>query len=350
MRLARGVLNQQYVRRPDVSLARENAVAMSHYSQISSAGLVSLLLGGIVLMAGQAAGQPVGAAGYVLGADDQIKISVLGVEELADRTVRIEPSGDIDLPIAGKVPASGLTLDQFKARLADRLSKSLVKPQISVEIVDFGSQPVSIMGAVNHPGVHQLRGRKSLAEVLALGDGLRPDAGPHVTITREIRYGAIPLRNAWPDATGKYSVATVEIKELMSGANPADNIPIFPHDVISVPTADLIYVIGDVKKPGEITLKEHSTMSVLQAVSTAGGYGPTPAPQHARIVRVSPGDAQRREIPVDLRKIMAGQSEDMMMRPNDILVVPDNSLKKAGNRALEAAVQAITGIVIWSRP
>jgi polysaccharide export outer membrane protein len=319
---------------------------MSYYSQIKLAGLVFLI--GSAVLTGQQA--PESTSHYVLGADDQIKINVLGVEEFADKTVRIEPNGDIDLPIAGKVRAGGLTLEELKAKLLNQLSTSLVKPEISIEIVDFGSQPVSIMGAVNHPGVHQLRGHKTLAEVLALADGLRPDAGPHVTISREIRYGPIPLRTAWPDPTGKYSVATVEIKELMAGTNPADNIPIFPHDVISIPTADVIFVIGEVKKPGEITLKDRSSISVLQALSSAEGYGPTPAPQNAKIVRMSPGNAQRTDIPVNLRKIMEGKAEDMAMRPNDILVVPASGPKKAGARALEAAVQAATGVLIWSRP
>ena len=324
---------------------------MCHHTQMNPARLIILLLSGYALLCGQqASAPPESSSQYVLGPADQLKISVLGVDELADKTVRITPSGDIDLPIAGRVHADGLTLEALKSRLTEQLSKSLIKPQVTIEIVDYGSQPVSIMGAVNHPGVHQLGGQKTLAEVLSLADGLRPDAGPHVTITREIRYGAIPLRNAWPDPTGKYSVASVELKDLMAGTDPADNIVIFPHDVITIPTAELIFVIGDVKKPGELTLKDHSTMSVLQAVSMAGGYGPTPAPQRAKIVRVSPGSSQRTEIPVDLRKIMAGKSEDMVMRANDILVVPDNTLKKAGNRALEAAVQAATGVLIWSRP
>ena len=124
-------------------------------------------------------------------------------------------------------PPLGVNLDERRrnieeahdggtAKLVERLAKSLLHPQVSVEMVDFGSQPVSVMGAVNHPGVHQLGGRKTLAEVLALAGGTRPDAGPHVTISRQIRYGPIPLRSAKPDPTGDFSVAEVEIKELLS--------------------------------------------------------------------------------------------------------------------------------------
>jgi polysaccharide export outer membrane protein len=287
---------------------------------------------------------------YVLGPDDQIKVWALGVEEVSDKPVRIDPGGDIDLPVAGKVHAAGLTLEELKASLIRQFSASLLDPKVSVEIVDFGSQPVSVMGAVNHPGVLQLRGRKTLAEVISLADGLRQDAGPRVSISRQIRYGAIPLRDAKPDATGEFSVATVHLKSLMAGASPAENILISPHDVISVPAAELVYVVGDVKKPGEVALKDRDTISVLQALSSAEGYGPTPAPQNAKLVRAAPDGKERTEIHVNLQKIMAGKGEDIAMRPNDILVVPPSAPKKVALRVVEAAIATVTGIVIWRRP
>jgi len=130
---------------------------------------------------------------YRLGPDDQVKIWALGVEEISDKPARIGPSGDLDLPLIGKVQALGLTVEQLKAELLRRFSKEVLKPQVSVEIVDFGSQPVSVMGAVNHPGVHQLRGGKTLMEVVSMGDGLKSDAGPRISISRRIQYGPIPL-------------------------------------------------------------------------------------------------------------------------------------------------------------
>lgn len=287
---------------------------------------------------------------YVLGPDDQIKVWALGVEEASEKPVRVDPSGNIDLPVAGQVHAAGMTVEQLRTELMNRFAKDVLHPQVSVEIVDFGSQPVSIMGAVNHPGVHQLQGRKTLMEVLSLADGIRQDAGPTIAISRQMRYGAIPLLNAKPDPTGEYSVAEVGVKDLMAGTHPAQNILISPHDTITVPTAEMVYVIGEVRKPGEVTLKDQGSLSVLQALSSAEGFGPTPAPQNAKIVRLSPGSTARTEIPVDLNKVLAGKAEDIAMRPNDILVVPPSGPKKAAARITEAAIQAATGVVIWRRP
>jgi polysaccharide export outer membrane protein len=286
----------------------------------------------------------------VLGSEDQVKIWALGIEEISDKPARIDPGGDLDLPLIGKIHAAGLTVEELKAELVRRFSKEVLKPQVSVEIVDFGSQPVAVMGAVNRPGVHQLRGRKTLMEVVSMAEGLRQDAGPRITISRDIQRGAVPLRTAKADPSGKFSVADVEVKTLLAGTNPADNILILPHDVITVPIAEAVFVLGEVRKPGEVALKDNSSISVLQALAGAEGFGLTPAPQDAKIVRQVAGSAERQEIPVDLRRVLAGTAEDIAMRPNDILVVPPSGPKKAAARALEAAIQAATGIAIWRRP
>lgn len=289
-----------------------------------------------------------GSAHYELGPDDQIKVWVLGADEIPpDKPFRVSPEGDLDLPVVGRVHVAGLTIDQLKNTLTERFSKELLHPQVSVDIVDFGSQPVSVVGAFNHPGVFQLRGHKTLAEVISLAEGLRQDAGWRITISRQIANGPLPLPNARPDASGKFSVGEIRVKQWLAGDDPADNIQILPHDVITATIAQAVYVMGDVKKAGEVPLKDSDSISVLQALASAEGLGQAAAPQRARIVRLSPNSTARLEIPVDLKKIQNGKGEDLAMRPNDILVVPDSSSEKAAIRMTEAAIQTLTGVVIW---
>jgi len=317
---------------------------------IRAALLTAALVLNICTVSGQQNAPPPAEnrAAYMLGPNDQIKIWVLGVEEIGANPIRIDPSGDLDLPLVGKVHAAGFTTAQLKADLIQRYSKELLKPQISVELTNFGSQPVSLMGAVNHPGVHQIEGRKTLVEAISLADGIRPDAGPRVNISRQIQYGPIPLPTARLDSTGTFSIADIGLKDLLSGTHPAENIPVLPNDVITVPVAEAVFVIGEVKKPGEVVVKGDG-LTVLQALSSADGFGTAPAPQNSKIVRLAPGSSERKEIPVDLSKILAGRSEDIAMRPNDILVVPASGPKRAAARAMEAAIQAATGIAIWRR-
>ena len=116
--------------------------------------------------------------------------------------------------------------------------------------------------------------------------------------------------------------------------------------MITIPPAPTVFVIGDVKKPGEILMKNDG-VSVLQALSYAQGFGDQPSPGGAKIVRVIPGTEERKDIPVNIAAILSGKAEDFEMRPNDILVVPSSKLKKAGARALEAAIAAAVGVVIF---
>jgi polysaccharide biosynthesis/export protein len=240
-----------------------------------------------------------------------------------------------------------MTVDQLKDKLTELFSKELLHPQVSVDIVDFGSQPVSVVGAFNHPGVFQLHGQKSLAEVISMAEGLRPDAGYRITISRELDNGPVPLPNAKLDPTGKYSVGEIKVKTWLAGDDPADNIRILPHDVITATNGLSVYVMGNVKKPGEVALKDSDSISVLQALASAEGLAPQSAPQRARIERLTPNGTSRQEILVDLKKIQNNKAEDLAMKPNDILVVPASGSEKAAVRMAEAAIQTLTGVVIW---
>jgi polysaccharide export outer membrane protein len=271
---------------------------------------------------------------YLLGPDDQIKIWARGMEEIPATPQRIDPAGYVDLPLLGRIRASGLSLDQFKEALLTALAKEVRKPQVSVEIVEFGSQPVAVVGAVNTPGVHQLHNRKTLAEVLSMAGGLRNDAGTVIKITRLASWGPIPLPGAILDPTGQYNVAEVGVKDLLGAKDPAQNILIRPNDVLTVPVAEMVYVIGAVRKPGGFALTERGGISALQALSMAEGLGPTPAPGNSKILRTQPGASGPTEIAVDLKKMMAGHAEDVKLRPNDVLIVPSSAPKKAGVRAL----------------
>jgi polysaccharide export outer membrane protein len=285
---------------------------------------------------------------YALGPDDQLKIWALGFEdEFKDKVIRVDPSGDIDLPVIGRVKAAGLTTAELESALLERMKTIVRRPQVSVEITDYGSQPVSVLGAVNQGGVHQLKGNRTLAEILSMAGGLRPDAGPVVHITREMQWGPIPLANASTDSSGRYSTAEVKLNDLLNARVPAENIVIRPHDVITIAPAESVSVIGAVLKPGPFSLNTKSSVTVLEALAMAGGYGPQPKPQDAKILRMTPGRVDRQEIAVDLRKITAGKSEDVTLRPNDILLVPTSTPRKAGIEVAKAALAAAVGVAIW---
>ena len=287
---------------------------------------------------------------YLLGPDDQLEISGPELSELANKPVRIDGDGDIQAPLVGRVHVSGLTVQQTEQALNKLLSTYIRDPQVVVSVAEVRSQPVSILGAVNTPGVHQVRGRKTLLEMLALAGGIRSDAGYSVRITRQLEWGCIPLPKTELDASGRFSVAELNLKKIMEAKNPEENIQIFPHDVISVPKAEMVYVIGEVKRSGGFVLGEHQSISVLQALSLAEGLNGTADARHARILRLKRDADQREELAVDVKDVLNGKKSDIALRGDDILFIPGSTGKKAALRALEAAIQTGTGLAIWRTP
>jgi polysaccharide biosynthesis/export protein len=286
---------------------------------------------------------------YTLGPGDQIVVRVPDFEEIDNKSVPIDLKGSVNLPEVGRIQASGLTTEQLEAVITEHLRKYLVKPDVSVYLTEMRSQPVSILGQVQNPGVHQLQGRKNLFEVLSLAGGLRQEAGDVINITRRLEWGPIPLPSAANDSTGQFSVAWVEVKSVMNASNPAENILIKPNDVISVPKADTIYVIGAVKKPGVYVLGEHRSLSALQILALAEGADKTADTKDARIMRVIPGSNDRADIPVDLKAILSLKMPDVPLTADDILFVPVSKAKAAGYRTLDVLIQAGT-MAIYRAP
>lgn len=308
--------------------------------------LLPLLLAAILTAADTVSGE----SAYILGPEDQLTIRVLDLDEFNAQNlppVRIDPSGNIRLPLVGRVHASGLTVGQLETEIGKRLSNLMNAPEVTVGVTDFRSHPVSVLGAVKNPGVHQITGKKTLFEVLSLAGGLNADAGNTIKITRRIDEGALPLPDVIRDPSGEFSVGELNVRAVMEAKNPRENIEVLANDVITVPKADLVYVVGGVKRAGGFVLSEKEQISVLQALSLAEGLDREAAPKKARILRAGAAGAQRTEIPIDLSRILEGHAEDIALRANDILFVPTSGAKSVGIRVLETAVQMATGVAIY---
>jgi polysaccharide export outer membrane protein len=274
-----------------------------------------------------------------------VSVNALDLEELVNYKARIDLRGDVNLPSVGRVHAAGLTVEQLEAAITDQLKRLLQQPTVTVSIEDFRSQPVSVLGAVVTPGILQVQGRKTLFEILSQAGGLRPDAGNVIVITRQKEWGPIPLPGAKEDGNGRFYVAEVGVRSIMMARNPEGNILIEPNDVISVPKAEMVYVVGAVKQPGGYVLNERVALSILQALSLAGGLDRAAASNRAKIMRSVEGSTDRTEVPIDVKKILAGKSGDLPLLANDILFIPTSAGKNAAFRTVEAAITVSTAMV-----
>ena len=279
---------------------------------------------------------------YLLGPQDVLTIHAPNAPDLSDKPLRVDQDGELKLPMVGRIHAGGMTVEQLEVEITKRLKVYLEEPEVTVSISEFKSEPVSVLGAVTTPGVHQLEGQKTLLEILAVAGGLKPEAGSSVKITRRLEYGRVPVPGAVDDPTHQFSIGEINLKAVMEAKTPELNILICPHDVLTVPHSDVVYVIGEVQKTGPLPLTEGQSISVLEAVSSSGGMLRTAAGNHAVILRPVVGQTKRAELPVDVKKILAGHSDDIALLAGDILVVPGSAGKHAIARALEAAVQVGT--------
>jgi polysaccharide biosynthesis/export protein len=285
--------------------------------------------------------------GYLLGPDDQIVIRAFKAEEIGDKPIPIGADGLISLPLVGTIKAAGLTVRELEAELAGRLGEFVKEPSVTVTVAEYRSQPVSVLGDVNTPGVHELRGETTLLRMLSLAGGLRPDAGYLIKIVRQTNWGPIPVSSARTDLSGKFSVAELNIQDLIEARRPEDDIPVKPYDVITVPRAPMIYVVGEVNKSGAFILNSKGSMSVLQALSRAEGLKYDAASHKARLLRPDPDSPNKKEITIDVASILTGKAPDVPLYPEDVLFVPNNAAKSWGMKTIETMINVGTGVAIY---
>jgi polysaccharide biosynthesis/export protein len=285
--------------------------------------------------------------GYLLGPDDQIVIRAFKAEEIGDKPIPIGADGLISLPLVGTIKAAGLTVRELEAELATKLGEFVKEPSVTVTVAEYRSQPVSVLGDVNTPGVHELRGETTLLRMLSLAGGLRPDAGYLIKIVRQTNWGPIPVSSARTDLSGKFSVAELNIQDLIEARRPEDDIPVKPYDVITVPRAPMIYVVGEVNKSGAFILNSKGSMSVLQALSRAEGLKYDAASHKARLLRPDPDSPNKKEITIDVASILTGKAPDVPLYPEDVLFVPNNAAKSWGIKTIETMINVGAGVAIY---
>ena len=306
---------------------------------------------------------------YRIGPNDVVEINVFEAPEL-NRKLRVAAGGEISVPLLGTVHAGELTARQLEAALESQLRAYMKDPHVGVFVSTVESHPVSVLGAVKKPGVFQVRGPKSVLEMLSMAEGLADDAGDAVLVMR----GASANWEAsskdgnqagWGNSSQLYTGASasdlrggasasdheqtirINLKNLLQSEDSQLNVPVYPGDIVKVVRAGVVYVVGEVKKPGGFVLKSDERMSVLKALALAEGLTPTSAKSGARIIRSDSHGMQREEIPINLGKILAGKQADPTLSAADIVFVPNSAGKTATYKGSQAVISALVSLMIF---
>jgi polysaccharide biosynthesis/export protein len=346
---------------------------------------------------------------YVIGNGDVVDISVFDVPELS-KEVRVSQTGTINIPLVPvRVRIAGLTETQAEEKIAELLeANGLVShPEVGVAVKEHRSQPITVVGAVTRPMVYQADRDVTLLEVLAEAGGIANDAGDTVIVTRRRNFSLVevvnlqtgsgtaapgsgepppfdppaaqapaekaadvsPKSQSFPSAdelaqakppatpasadpaggpaTPDSTTITINLNELLETGDTRNNILLHSGDVVTVPHAGIVYVLGAVTRPGGFVVSNDRTqLTTLKVLSLAGGLTSIAKTQHAVIIRKDDTGKQV-ETTVDLKKVLNRQSEDITMRPSDILFIPDDRTKAALFKAIEIGLGIGTAVAVF---
>ena len=264
-------------------------------------------------------------ADYRMGPEDLVQITLYNVPEQDARVtprqviLRVSQDGMLVLPLIGAVQATGRTTSELQDELGKKYEKYIRNPNIGVLITQY-HQRVSVMGAVQKPGVFELTSPKTVIDMIAMAGGITEKAGNQVMLYRQ-------------EADGKRQTAVIDLLVL---ANPAGqvvdtkdsamvNMPVQANDVINVPQAGMYFVDGAVRRPGSYPIGRKYTLT--QALATAGGVDPELADYSTISVYRRRGPTNVETINVDLDDIKANKSQDLQVQPDDVIVVPISGMK-----------------------
>ncbi|MEM7583022.1 MAG: polysaccharide biosynthesis/export family protein [Acidobacteriota bacterium] len=247
---------------------------------------------------------------YRLGAGDVLSVDVFGLEEL-DRKVRVSRDGTISLPLLGTFPIADLTQRAAEQLIARMLKEGnyVREPQVSIFVEEIVSRTVSIQGAVRNPGSYPLAGRKTLLAVIGEAGGLRQDAGGKILV---LRHGVGGDRQRFE----------LDTDQLTIQGDLSLDIELQPADVVMIPAARgvRVYVTGAVERPGKVDYLSNEGITVLQAITAAGGPTARANLKNVHILRQLADGTQDR-IKVNVARIQKGKLDDVVLQRNDTVVV-----------------------------
>lgn len=267
-----------------------------------------------------------------ISSGDLLDVTVFDTPELSGK-FRVDDRGAITLPLTGDIFVSGLTATQAGHAIESKFRSSDVmkEPHISITVLEYATQGVNVVGEVKNPGVYPLLGSHDVLDFISAAGGLTPNAGKAVTVTHRLD-------------TEHPVVVLVDGK---IGKSNASDVDIRPGDTVMVSHSGIVYVVGDVGKPGGFLIENNDRLTVMQAIALAQGTNHTAALDQATLIRKT--SSGRTQIAVPLKKILANKSPDEPLADGDVLFVPVSGAK-AALQTIEAILPSAAGAAIYHVP
>jgi polysaccharide biosynthesis/export protein len=313
-------------------MTRENSMA-KRFACV--AACLALLVAQTLAGSAQQPGNPAAdvAPPLKIGSGDLLEVTMFENPDLSGR-FRVDERGDITVPLIGSVHVAGDTAEEAAAIIQKRfVDAQILQPAEShatVFIAEYATQGITVSGEVKSPGVYPALGVRMLNDVISAAGGVTQLAASKVVITHKSDPG---------------NPATVEyVPEALKPVIP--EVQIFPGDTVVVPRAGIVYVVGNVNRPGEYVLDGRNQLTVEEAMALSGGTGHAAAIKRAQLVRTL-DDGRKESITIPINLIYKGKAPDVALKDGDILYLPTSTAKLVTEQAITAAIGVGTSVAVY---
>ena len=260
-----------------------------------------------------------GAVGgdYLVGGYDVLSIMVYEESDLSKEAVRVSEDGYISFPLIGRIKVDGLATSDIEKVISSKLAEEeyLLEAHVSVLVTEYNSKGFLVLGAVKTPGSYSLQAKECVLDAISRAGGIDSEhAGKRAVIVRS---------DGLKGAQERKVVIDIDLQGLLKGKDQISNICLADKDVLFVPTAEHFYIIGQVNKPASYTMPE-GEITLVEAIGMAGGFTRIAARNRTRIIRVEEGAEKVIEVQVDAITKAGRKIQDVVIRPNDVIVVPES--------------------------
>jgi polysaccharide export outer membrane protein len=255
---------------------------------------------------------------YKIGGYDILSITVYGEQDLSTESIRVSADGFISFPLIGQIRVADLTPSEIEKLIAQKLAEGqfVLNAHVSVMVTKYESRKVSVLGAVKNPGSYPIQARERVLDAISMAGGI--DVGQEekqeAKVIRALNYGK--------ESESKI-VIDIDLQGLLRGTDQISNIFLMDQDMLYIPKADYFYIIGQVSKPGSYAINKKD-ITIVEAISMAGGFTRIAATNKVRIVRIENGMEKIYDVDVDAITKAGKIHQAVAVKPNDFIVIPES--------------------------
>jgi polysaccharide export outer membrane protein len=263
---------------------------------------------------------------YKIGGYDVLSITVYEEKDLSLESIRVSADGFISFPLIGRFRVADMATSEVEKLIKLKLAEGdyLLDAHVSVMVTKYEGRKFSVLGAVKSPGNYPLQAREKVLDGISKASGLASESDSQGRPLAGEAQTAMIIRTLNPGKSDASKIVIhFDLQGLLKGSDQLSNIYLADQDVLYIPKADFFYIIGEVRNPGSYAFTKKD-ITIVEAISMAGGFTRIAARNKTRIVRLENGVEKILDVKVDAITKAGKMIQAVPVRPNDLIVVPES--------------------------